>query len=44
MKLQMGLHKEMNAINILLTIQKNELTYQSNLLIDCQWPVPEYTT
>ena len=33
-----------NTIYIKLTVQKNEFTHQSNLLIDCQWCVPEYTT
>lgn len=35
---------EGNTIYIKLTVQKNEFTHQSNLLIDCQWHVPEYTT
>lgn len=33
-----------NSIYIKLTVQKNEFAHQSNLLIDCQWCVPEYTT
>lgn len=33
-----------NTIYIKLTVQKSEFTHQSNLLIDCQWCVPEYTT
>ena len=33
-----------NTIYIKLTVQKNEFAHQSNLLIDCQWCVPEYTT
>lgn len=36
--------ERVNTIYIKLTVQKSEFTHQSNLLIDCQWCVPEYTT
>lgn len=43
-KPESGGKRETNTIYIKLKVQKNEFTHQSNLLIDCQWCVPEYTT